>query len=395
MSERLALRGHGPMWRRCPPQHLDPLASCGVAAGSHPQQRLLTAGPILKAVVIMLGSMLLMLTPRAFAQDDSQSDQVLAIGVGDPGSPSYMVGLWLTSLLRVGAVIDGAKTRIELWESLSPADRLVILFEEAQLAVIPAGEAELQKPRIRQQVRAAIGLADGNQVLVRADLSDDFVYDLTKLMFEHSDLMQLIYPEVGDLNPGASLMRIQGAAHPGALRFYEKYSKQAAVGLPAAAVDLPTADPPVADLATAEDAATALPEGKSFTVYFGFDDADFDMNQIGVVQEACGYAGTLPAAEFILSGYADTVGPEPYNDGLSLSRAQSVAAVIRNDPRFQDALHLIRFGERDLAVPTTDEVAERRNRRVVFTVVPGEVDQAMLSKIETSAAPSTEMRPQP
>ena len=179
MSERLALRGHGPMWRRCPAQHFDPLAPDGVTAGWHAQHPLLTGGPTLRGIVIVLASMLLMLTPRAFAQDASQNEPVLAIGVGDPGSPSYMVGLWLTSLLQVGALIDGTKTRIELWESLSPADRVVILFEEAQLAVVPAGEAELQKPRIGQQVRAAVSLADGNQVLVRADLSGDFVYDLT------------------------------------------------------------------------------------------------------------------------------------------------------------------------------------------------------------------------
>jgi outer membrane protein OmpA-like peptidoglycan-associated protein len=343
-------------------------------------------------VVILLASMLVMLTPRAFAQEEPQNEPVLAIGVGDPGSPSYMVGLWLTSLLQVGALIDDTKTRIELWESLSPAERVVVLFEEAKLAVVHAGDAELQKPRIRRQVRAAVGLADGNQVLVRADLSDDFVYELIRLMFEHSDLMQFIYPEVGDLEPGTSLMRIQGAAHPGALRFYEESTQQAAIALPAAGPDPPTADQPVADLPATGDAATA-PEGKNFTVYFGFDDTEFDMNQIGVVQEACSYASTLPAAEFILSGYADTVGPELYNDTLSLLRAQSVAGVIRNDPRFRDALHLIKFGERDLAVPTPDEVAQPWNRRVVITVVPGEVDQAMLDKVDSSAGQSTEARP--
>jgi OOP family OmpA-OmpF porin len=143
---------------------------------------------------------------------------------------------------------------------------------------------------------------------------------------------------------------------------------QAAVALPAAAA-VPTAEPRAAD-----DAATALPEGKSFTVYFDFDDAEFDMNQIGVVQDACGYAATLPSAEFVLAGHADTMGPEPYNDRLSLARAQSVASVIRNDPRFRDALNVIRFGERDLAVPTQDDVEEPENRRVVITVVPGKAD---------------------
>jgi outer membrane protein OmpA-like peptidoglycan-associated protein len=247
--------------------------------------------------------------------------------------------------------------------------------------VVPVGIAEPEGPSARQQVRAAVGLADGNQVLVRADLSDELVYQLTQLIFEHADLMRSAYAEVGDLEPGASLERITGAVHPGALRYYDEHAERQATVLPAS--DAPASD----------DAAAAPPKAKSFIVYFGFDDAEFDLAQIGVVQEACGYAGTLPTAEFILSGHADTVGPEPYNDQLSLARARSVASMIRNDERFRDALNVIKFGEKGLAVPTPDGVAEPKNRRVVITVVPGEVDQATLDQVKASAA-STEPRPQ-
>jgi outer membrane protein OmpA-like peptidoglycan-associated protein len=345
----------------------------------------LSAKCALSLPAIVLASMLLMLTSRALAEDEQQILPPLAIGVGDPGSPSYMLGLWVTSLLGTEVLVDDTKMRVEIWESLSPTDRITILFEEAQVAVVTAAEAELETPRAQQYVRAAVGLANGNQVLVRADLSDDFVYDLTSLMFEYSDLMRSLYPEFGDLEPNGSLERIEGSVHPGAMRFYEKYTDQDAVVLPAAGTDLLIGDPPVAD---PDKAATSRPASKSFTVYFDFDDAEFDMNQIGVVQAACGYASNLPAPEFVLSGHADTLGPEAYNEGLSLARAQSVASLIRNDPRFRDALHLIKFGERDLAVPTKDEVAEPKNRRVVITVVPGSIDEPMQNKIEASASAS-------
>jgi outer membrane protein OmpA-like peptidoglycan-associated protein len=177
-------------------------------------------------------------------------------------------------------------------------------------------------------------------------------------LFEHPDVLRSAYADVGDLEPATSLERIKESVHPGALRYYEKHSEQQA----AAAVS------------ESADAGLEPPEGKSFAVYFDFDVATFDLGQIDIVQEACGYAATLPSAEFIVAGHADTMGPEPYNDRLSLARAQSVASIIRNDPRFRDALDVIKFGEHRPAVATADEVAEPKNRRVVITVMPGKAD---------------------
>jgi OOP family OmpA-OmpF porin len=71
----------------------------------------------------------------------------------------------------------------------------------------------------------------------------------------------------------------------------------------------------------------------------------------------------------VISGHTDTVGSEAYNDQLSTERAAAVAAAIRNDPRFRDALSLVDFGERKLAVATEDEVAESMNRRVEIQVM--------------------------
>ena len=351
------------MWGRRAARQLDQSAPNGVVPGSHVKDCSTGTGLVVKGVVLVFASMLLLLTPRAFAQDEP----MLAIAVGAPGSPSYKFGLGLSSLLQAEALPDGTKMRIEIWESLSPSERIAVLLEEVQLAVIRAGDAEREDPRARQQIRAAVGLADGNQVLVRADLSDDLVYSITRLVFEHSDLMRSAYPDVGDLEPSASLMRIQGGAHPGALRYYEEQRElQLPAALPGLATDSPPPDLPIADLpatalpaadlAAADDTATALPEGKSFAVYFDFDSPEFDTNQIGLVQEPCGYAATLPAAEFILSGDADTVGPEAYNGWLARAWAQSVASVIRSDPRFRDALNVIKFGEHNLAVSTADEV---------------------------------------
>jgi hypothetical protein len=259
-----------PVRGRCLIRHAGGLTPLDTAVESHHEARLLSGGIILRgAVIVLAGMMLLTITLPAFAENERQNQQVLVIGVGEPGSSSYRIGAWLTSLLRAGALPDETQTQIELWESLSPAERVVVLFEEAQLAVIPAGSAELKKPHVRQQVRAVISLADGNQVLARADLSDDFVYELTRLMFKNADPTRFIYcPEIGDLAPSASLVRLQGAAHPGALRFYEEYSdEQIAVDSPGIAVAPPdtAVAPPEKAVAlpgtavTSPDPAVAVP----------------------------------------------------------------------------------------------------------------------------------------
>lgn len=373
----------------------DHLAARSCSDGRPQPGTWINVGAAFEGIATGLAGMMLILAPPALAQEDA----ALAIAVGDPGSASYEVGRGLVALLETEDLADGTKIQAQMWESLSPAERVTVLFEETQLAVIPAGEAELQTPRARQQVRAAVGMADGNQVLVRTDLGAALVYQLTQLIFEHPDILRSAAATGGDLKPNESLERIKGPVHPGALRYYEEHYYEERRERPAAAAspgaDSPAADVSAGDLPAVEGATTALPGERSFTVYFDFDDATFDLNQVGIVQQACGYAASLPSAEFILSGHADTMGPEPYNDRLSLARAQSVASVIRNDPRFRDALNVIKFGELRPAVPTADEVGEPKNRRVVITVVPGKVDQAMLERVGAPTESAAARRPQP
>jgi outer membrane protein OmpA-like peptidoglycan-associated protein len=71
-----------------------------------------------------------------------------------------------------------------------------------------------------------------------------------------------------------------------------------------------------------------------------------------------------------VDGYTDTVGSQDYNLPLSRARAQTVAdALVHNgiDPR---RISVAGFGKTHLAVPTGDNVRERRNRRVVIRLFP-------------------------
>ena len=69
-----------------------------------------------------------------------------------------------------------------------------------------------------------------------------------------------------------------------------------------------------------------------------------------------------------VAGHADTVGSDRLNERLALQRAEAIVRKLRASG-FQDVEVTVEgYGSRQLAVPTPDETAEPRNRRVVITV---------------------------
>ena len=63
-------------------------------------------------------------------------------------------------------------------------------------------------------------------------------------------------------------------------------------------------------------------------------------------------------------GHSDRVGDNESNRGLSLQRAESVAKALTNIGVASQCMDIRYYGENDPAVPTADNVAEARNRRV-------------------------------
>ena len=72
--------------------------------------------------------------------------------------------------------------------------------------------------------------------------------------------------------------------------------------------------------------------------------------------------------EFVLIGHADTVGDGPFNDSLSLQRAQRVRDDLIERGISVDRIEISGRGEREPLVPTADGVSEPRNRRVEINV---------------------------
>jgi outer membrane protein OmpA-like peptidoglycan-associated protein len=73
-------------------------------------------------------------------------------------------------------------------------------------------------------------------------------------------------------------------------------------------------------------------------------------------------------AEVVVVGHTDRQGALEYNDTLSLRRAERVRADLIQRGIRDDTIVVAGRGEREPLVPTADDVAEPRNRRVEITV---------------------------
>ncbi len=75
-----------------------------------------------------------------------------------------------------------------------------------------------------------------------------------------------------------------------------------------------------------------------------------------------------PAVELLVIGHTDTVGSKESNDKLSRQRAESVRAMLIEAGFPAEKMAVAGRGERELLVPTADEVEEPSNRRVEINI---------------------------
>ena len=117
-------------------------------------------------------------------------------------------------------------------------------------------------------------------------------------------------------------------------------------------------------------AALAAQPGRptSFILYFleGRDELTPESKQ--VTGSILAEIARRPAPEIIVIGHTDRVGSVPYNDALSLRRAERVRDELIKAGIPADSIRVAGRGEREPLVPTPDEVPEPRNRRVEINV---------------------------
>ncbi|MDM0105209.1 OmpA family protein [Variovorax sp. J22R24] len=110
------------------------------------------------------------------------------------------------------------------------------------------------------------------------------------------------------------------------------------------------------------------PPAKRFTLYFEAGGTVLTPESLAVMSEALAVALARSGGEIVVTGHTDTVGAVAGNDELSHSRALLVRQlfVARDFPSTR--VEAVGRGERELAIPTADEVNEPRNRRVTIEV---------------------------
>lgn len=107
---------------------------------------------------------------------------------------------------------------------------------------------------------------------------------------------------------------------------------------------------------------------RSFVLYFLSDRSELTEDSKVAFESVFSDIAVRPHYEIEVIGHTDTMASDEYNATLSFTRANAVRAMLAErgiDPGF---IKTTGRGERDLLIPTEDEVPEERNRRVEISV---------------------------
>ena len=115
-------------------------------------------------------------------------------------------------------------------------------------------------------------------------------------------------------------------------------------------------------------APVVAPAGKSFLVFFDWDKSTLTDRARGIIREAAATSKTTQHTRVEVNGYADTSGNAKYNQGISMRRAQTVAAELVRNGVAKGEIAIKAFGDTVLLVPTGPGVREPQNRRVEIII---------------------------
>lgn len=110
------------------------------------------------------------------------------------------------------------------------------------------------------------------------------------------------------------------------------------------------------------------PPAKSFTLYFLEGTTEMTPDSLPVLDELRAEIAKRPGAEVQVTGHTDTVGSDADNDALSLKRAEEILNLLVSKGFDRSIMSAVGRGERELKVPTADNVSNAVNRRVEVIV---------------------------
>jgi outer membrane protein OmpA-like peptidoglycan-associated protein len=112
------------------------------------------------------------------------------------------------------------------------------------------------------------------------------------------------------------------------------------------------------------------PRPVSFVLYFLLDSDALTPESERIVADVASEIARRPVPEVVVIGHTDTTGTDEHNDRLSLQRAERIRVLLLARGLGISASNVLAAGrgKRELLVPTADQVAEPRNRRVELVV---------------------------
>ena len=128
------------------------------------------------------------------------------------------------------------------------------------------------------------------------------------------------------------------------------------------------AAPPPPPPAPTPAAAPAPAPARTYLVFFDWDKATLTTRARQIIHEAAVGSTHVQYTQIAVNGYTDTSGSAKYNMGLSIRRADAVAAELVRDGVPKNAISIHGFGETHLLVPTGPNVREPQNRRVEIII---------------------------
>ncbi len=107
---------------------------------------------------------------------------------------------------------------------------------------------------------------------------------------------------------------------------------------------------------------------RSYLVFFDWDRAALTERARQIIHEAADNSTHVQYTRIEVDGYTDTSGTPKYNQGLSVRRAEAVAAELVKDGVPKASISVNGFGETKLLVQTGPGVREPQNRRVEIVI---------------------------
>ena len=117
-----------------------------------------------------------------------------------------------------------------------------------------------------------------------------------------------------------------------------------------------------------EALAALPPASRHYTLYIRFDSDELTDESRALIPQILEVVAQQALPEVVVIGHTDTTGTVQSNVELGLKRANTVRTILIDARLNASLIQVTSHGEADLLVPTANDVAEPRNRRVEITI---------------------------